>query len=66
MAEEGRVRVRSARRDAMDANKLLFKDGEISEDDSKRNEKDIQAETDKYIGQINSHLSEKEKELTIV
>lgn len=66
MAEEGRVRVRSARRDAMDANKLLHKDGEISEDDSKRNEKDIQVETDKYIGQINSHLSEKEKELTIV
>jgi len=66
MAEEGRVRVRSARRDAMDAVKALQKEGVISEDDAKRNEKDVQEETDKHIGQINSNLSEKEQELTTV
>ena len=66
MAEEGRVRVRSARRDAMDAVKALQKDSAISEDDAKRHEKDVQEETDKHISQINSHLSEKEQELTTV
>ena len=66
MAEEGRISVRGARRDAMEAIKKLQKDSDISEDDAKRHEKDIQDETDLSINQINSNLSEKEKELTTV
>ena len=66
MAEEGRVRVRSARRDAMDSVKSLQKDSVISEDDAKRHEKDVQEETDKHISMINSHLADKEQELTTV
>ena len=66
MAEEGRVRVRVARRDAMDSIKVLQKDSAISEDNAKRHEKDVQEETDKHIGQINSQLSQKEQELTMV
>ena len=66
MAEEGRISVRGARRDAMEAIKKLQKDSDISEDDAKRYEKDIQDETDLSINQINSNLSEKETELTTV
>jgi ribosome recycling factor len=50
----------------MEAIKKLQKDSDISEDDAKRYEKDIQDETDLSINQINSNLSEKEKELTTV
>lgn len=65
-AEEGRVAVRNARRDAMDALKKLQKDGEISEDDLARDEKEIQSKTDEAIKQINDLLASKEKDLTTV
>lgn len=65
-AEDGRVAVRNARRDAMDALKKLQKDGEITEDDLKSGEKEIQATTDKSIKQINELLAAKEKDLTTV
>ncbi|MDQ8205693.1 ribosome recycling factor [Pelagicoccus sp. SDUM812003] len=65
-AEEGRVAVRNARRDAMDTLKKLQKDGEITEDDLKRDEKEIQAKTDDAIKKINDLLEAKEKELTTV
>lgn len=65
-AEEGRVAVRNARRDAMDALKKLQKDGEISEDDLTRDEKEIQSKTDDAIKQINDLLASKEKDLTTV
>ena len=57
---------RAARREAMDSIKVLQKDSAISEDNAKRHEKDVQEETDKHIGQINSQLSQKEQELTMV
>lgn len=65
-AEEARVAVRNARRDAMDALKKLQKDGDISEDDLKRDEKDVQAKTDEAIKRINEMLASKEKDLTTV
>ena len=65
-AEEGRVAVRNARRDAMDAIKKLQKDGDITEDDLKRGEKDIQTITDDSIKKINDLLAAKEKDLTKV
>jgi ribosome recycling factor len=66
LAEDGRVNVRHARRDAMENVKKVKKDGKIPEDEEKRLEKDIQAATDKAIKDIDSHLANKEKELTTV
>ena len=66
IAEEGRIRVRQARREAMDALKQEQKQGAISEDDLKRHEKAVQAETDRNIQSIDEHLEHKEKELTTV
>ncbi len=63
MAEEGRISVRHARRDGLEALKKLQKSGEISEDDQKRYDKEIQAETDKAIKEIGDHLAHKEQEL---
>ncbi len=63
MAEEGRVSVRQARREAMDALKTTEKNKEISEDEFSRYEKDIQKETDAAIERINQSLAAKEKDL---
>jgi len=65
IAEEGRVRVRQARRDALDLFKAAKNDG-LSEDDFKRYEKDVQKMHDNYIADINQLLSNKEKELQTV
>lgn len=62
MAEDGRVRVRQARRDSLDIIKSSKDDG-LSEDDIKRLEKDIQKEHDTYIAKINDELSKKEADL---
>jgi len=66
LAEEGRVNVRHARREAMENVKKAQKDGKIPEDEVKRLEKDIQTATDKTIKDIDSSLAAKEKELTTV
>ena len=63
MAEDGRVGVRSARRDGMDALKKSLKEKAITEDDLKRHEKDVQQATDKAVDEIGEHLTKKEKEL---
>ena len=62
MAEDGRVRVRQARRDALDLLKAAKDDG-LSEDDVKRYEKEIQSEHDKYIAEVNEQLTKKETDL---
>ncbi len=59
LAEEGRVHVRNARREALEA----VKKAKLPEDDGKRLEKEIQSATDKAIKDINDHLAHKEKEL---
>ncbi|MCC5789919.1 MAG: ribosome recycling factor [Opitutales bacterium] len=66
MAEDGRVSIRHARRDALDIVKAEQKDGALPEDDAKRVEKEIQEATDKAIKEIESHLADKEKELLTV
>lgn len=63
MAEDGKVTVRNARRDGIDALKKLQKAGAISEDDLKRHEKEVQVSTDKFVSQITEHFGSKEKEL---
>lgn len=65
MAEEGRVRIRQARRDALDLLKAAKDDG-LPEDDFKRHEKEVQKAHDDAIAEINQHLSSKESELKTV
>jgi ribosome recycling factor len=63
MAEETRVRIRAARRHAMDAAKKLQKDGGLTEDDLKSAEAQIQKLTDKYVADVDSHVGSKEAEI---
>lgn len=62
-AEEGKVAVRNIRRDQIDSLKKLEKGKEISEDDRKRGEDEIQKITDIYVKEVDTILSKKEKEL---
>lgn len=62
-SEEAKVQIRNIRRDAMEAFKAQKKNGEITEDDLKGIEKDIQNLTDKYIKEIESIDAAKEKEI---
>ena len=63
-AEEAKVSIRSIRRDAMEMYKKQKKDGEITEDDMKNIEKDVQKLTDDYIKEIDKVTADKEKEIT--
>jgi ribosome recycling factor len=62
-AEEGRVAVRNVRRHAKEELERLKKDGEISEDDLNRAEKELQKLTDQHVARIDELLSHKEQEL---
>ena len=62
-AEEAKVAVRNIRRDGMDAIKKAIKKSEITEDDQKKAEKDLQELTDKYIKKVDDLCAKKEKEL---
>ena len=61
--EDSKVAIRSIRRDAMDAFKNDKKNGEITEDDLKGIETDVQKVTDKYIKNIDEVIAKKEKEI---
>lgn len=61
--EDAKVAVRNIRRDAMDYIKNLKKKSEITEDDQKKAEKDLQDLTDKYIKKVDEACAVKEKEL---
>ncbi|MDO4251049.1 MAG: ribosome recycling factor [Moraxella sp.] len=62
-AESSRVSIRNIRRDMLSDIKELLKEKEISEDDERRAETDIQKMTDKYIAAIDARLEKKESEL---
>lgn len=62
-AEQGRVSVRNVRRDANDKVKVLLKDKEISEDEDRKSQDEVQKMTDVMIKKIDSALADKEKEL---
>ena len=62
-SEEAKVQVRNARRDAIDEYKTQKKNGEVTEDELKNIEKDIQNLTDKYIKEIDEITADKEKEI---
>lgn len=62
-AENARVSVRNARRDAMSLLKDLEKEKEISEDDERRAQDEIQKLTDAFIAKVEVSLTAKEKDL---
>jgi len=64
--ENAKVAVRNIRRDSNDALKKLLKDKEISEDDERRSQDDIQKLTDKYVAEIDKMLQLKEADLMAV
>ncbi len=62
-AEQGKIAVRNVRRDALDGIKKLKKDNEISEDEEKKYENEIQKLTDETIKKIEDELARKEKDI---
>ena len=63
-AEQGKVAIRNVRREAMDNLKKQEKDGEISEDELRRFEKDVQKVTDDATKAADDMAAAKEKEIT--
>ena len=62
-AEESKVAIRSIRRDANEKIKAMKKSSEITEDDQKQLEKEVQDLTDKYCKNIDDTAAKKEKEI---
>ena len=62
--EDSKVAIRNIRRDAIDKFKKLQKSSEMTEDDYKIAEKDMQKLTDDFIKEIDKIIAKKEKELT--
>ena len=62
-AEKARVAARNVRRDGMDSLKTDEKKGELSEDERKRFENEVQKMTDGTIAEIDAALAHKEKEI---
>lgn len=63
MGEESKVSIRSIRRDAMDSVKEQKKNNEITEDEVKSSEAEIQKITDKFVEEIDKIVAAKEKEV---
>ena len=63
LGEDSKIAVRAIRRDSNDKIKSIKKDGEVTEDDVKKFDKDIQNLTDKYISMVDSAVSDKEREI---
>lgn len=66
MTEEAKIAVRAVRRDGIEKAKTEQKDGELTEDELKQAENDIQKITDKKIGEVDKILENKEKEIMSV
>jgi ribosome recycling factor len=64
--ESTKIAVRNLRRDANEHVKKLVKDKEASEDDQKRAEADVQKTTDKFIGEVDRLVADKEKDILSV
>ena len=62
-AEQSKIAIRNVRRDGMEALKEDEKKKEISEDDRKRSEDEVQKLTDKYVAEADQAASAKEKEI---
>ncbi|HVE76180.1 MAG TPA: ribosome recycling factor [Actinomycetota bacterium] len=62
-AEEGRVAIRNVRRHSKEEMEKMKKDGEMSEDELMRVEKELQKLTDQFVAQVDDLSEQKEKEL---
>lgn len=62
-AEEGRVAIRNIRRDAIEDLRSFEKEGEITKDDLRRGQDEIQKLTDRFVAEADEMLKVKEKEL---
>ncbi len=63
MGEDAKVAIRNIRRDAMDKAKDMKKNSEMTEDEQKASEKNVQDLTDKFIKEIDNITASKEKEI---
>ena len=63
LAEGARVAIRNIRRDANDLLKAYQKDGEVSEDDSRRTQEEVQEMTNEYAQKVDEILEKKEEEI---
>lgn len=61
--EESKVAIRNIRREANDELKKLGKEGEITEDESRRGQDEIQKMTDRYVKEVDQVIGQKEKEM---
>jgi ribosome recycling factor len=66
LSEEGRVAIRTERRQAIELLKKTKGSAGVSEDDIKGAEEEVQKLTDQYIKKIDDHLAHKEKEIMTV
>jgi ribosome recycling factor len=66
LAEEGKVAIRNVRRDAIDSLRKLEKAKEISEDDSKSKQEQVDKLTEKFVKNIDKVTAEKEKEISTI
>ena len=61
--EEGKIAIRNIRRDAIGTVRDLLKEKEITQDEEKQTEGELQQLTDRYVAQIDEVVSEKEREV---
>ena len=64
--EDAKVAVRNIRREANDALKKLVKDKEISEDDERRMQDEVQKLTDKHVAEVDKLVAQKEAEIMTI
>jgi ribosome recycling factor len=65
-AEEGRVSIRGVRRHAKQELERMKKQGDLSEDEERMAENELQKLTDRYVAQVDENLNRKEEELSEV
>jgi len=65
-AEDAKIAIRNIRRDANEGLKKLLKDKEVSEDDERRAQDEVQKLTDKFVAEVDKLVVEKEKEVLTV
>jgi len=63
LSEEGKIAIRNIRRDANSALKNMEKSGDLPEDDSRKEQSDVQDLTDEHIAKIDEMIQAKEKEI---
>ena len=61
--EDGKIAIRNIRRDAIQSVRELLKEKEITQDEEKQSEGDLQKLTDKYVAMVDQVVAEKEKEV---